>query len=234
MVSRTTIPVSWNKELSSQSTIKVSILLSLGALIAIVNLVEVIMIAKIKRKKKIYEILLLSLSVSDLMFGILNVFVCSFYLVYGFKNQNLINTTYTFYFFFILSSVFHLLFITIDRLVIVLKPLKHRTFWTMKKLYAVLFLIWILAVLLSALMQVLNECTELFKQRETKVQSRYSNIPHKPSKMVSLATQNKSNYPQGLQMILSVTIVMADFIIFSSYIHDECQQEEGFKDPKVI
>ena len=52
-----------------------SIELSLGVLIAILNLVEIIMIAKIKRKRKLYEILLLSLSVSDFMFGISNVFV---------------------------------------------------------------------------------------------------------------------------------------------------------------
>lgn len=60
---------------SNEEIIKRSTDLSFGVLIAILNIVEIIMIAKIRRKKNICEILLLSLSVSGCMFGISNLFV---------------------------------------------------------------------------------------------------------------------------------------------------------------
>ena len=52
-----------------------SIDLSIGILIGILNLVEIIIILKIKRKKKVYEILLLSLSASDFMLCLSNTFI---------------------------------------------------------------------------------------------------------------------------------------------------------------
>ena len=51
-----------------------------GLLIAILNIVEITMIAKIRRKKRIFEIILMSLSISDCMFGLSNVIVSSIYI----------------------------------------------------------------------------------------------------------------------------------------------------------
>ena len=220
-----------DKKLISPPTIKLSFLLLLGVLIALLNVLEILMIVKIKKKKKkIYEILLLSLSLSDLMFGMSNIFVSSFYLKYGFTNQNIINATYTLYFFFIISSIFHLLFIAVNSLFMVLRPLQHKTFLTRKKVYIVIMAIWISAVLLSVLMQILNELTEVFKQKKAgnpakNERAKFAHLdrkrnsyrPHPSPKMTAFITQNSNKYPQHLQMILSVTLVIADFIIISSY-----------------
>ena len=52
-----------------------SIDLSAGILISILNTVKIIMIAKIQRKKRTYELILIVLPESDSMFGFLNVIV---------------------------------------------------------------------------------------------------------------------------------------------------------------
>ena len=94
---------------STLNTIKMYIRLSLGGvLIAILNLIEIIMIVKIRRKKKIYEVLLLILPISDLMFGISNVVISIAYLMHGFMFQGLVDGAYTSHLFFVLTSIFHL------------------------------------------------------------------------------------------------------------------------------
>ena len=230
MVPTTAALILKNKELLSPPTIKLSFLLLLGVLIALLNVLEILMIVKIKKKKKIYEILLLSLSLSDLMFGMSNMFVSSFYLKYGFTNQNLINATYTLYFFFIISSIFHLLFIAVNSLFMVLRPLQYKAFLTRRKVYIVVMAIWISALLLSVLMQILSELTETFKQKKpgnhTKNErAKFAYLDRKINsyrtyrspKMTASVTQNNDKYPEHLQMILSVAIVIADFIMISSY-----------------
>ena len=231
MVSTTTTTILKDKKLISPPTIKLSFLLLLGVLIALLNVLEILMIVRIKRKKKVHEILLLSLSLSDLMFGMSNIFVSSFYLNYGFTNQNLINAIYTLYFFFIISSIFHLLFIAVNSLFMVLRPLQHKTFLTRKKVYIVITAIWISAVLLSVLMQILNELTEAFKQRKpgNHTKNERAKFAHLDRKIISyrlhpspttttFITQNNNKYPEHLQMILSIMIIIADFIIISSYL----------------
>ena len=47
-----------------------SINLATSLLMAMLNIVEIIFIAKIKRRKRIYEIILASLSVSDCLFSL--------------------------------------------------------------------------------------------------------------------------------------------------------------------
>ena len=76
-----------------------SIDLVTGFLIAIFNIAEIVMIAKIKRKKRIYETILMSLSVSDCMFGLSNVLVSSIFLSQT-CNHNLSGSVYVFYVFF--------------------------------------------------------------------------------------------------------------------------------------
>ena len=68
--------------IQSDVKLKRSVELSFGLLIAILNIVEIIIIVKIKRKK-MYEILLLSLSVSDCMFGLSNSFVSALYIIHS-------------------------------------------------------------------------------------------------------------------------------------------------------
>ena len=117
-----------------------------GLLIAILNIVEITMIAKIRRKKRIYEIILMSLSISDCMFGLSNVIVSSIYISSSKKYDELLETVYTCYTFFVLTSIFHLIFIVVDRVMIVLKPFQYETIFTKKRLKIGIAVLWITAL----------------------------------------------------------------------------------------
>ena len=216
--------------------LKRSIDLTFGVLIAILNLAEIIMIAKIKRKKKIYEVVLLSLSVSDCMFGLSNVFVSVPHIASICRFQDLVETTYTLYVFFILTSIFHLLFITLDRLIAILKPFKHRTCLSRKRFYMYLAILWILAVMISALLKILDEFTNTFEKdairatmpmqttRTTPIRNlriyrtRRSSPPRPLSHSPRLPPGPKSNtFKTDMQFTLSVIIIIADVIMISSY-----------------
>ena len=142
-------------------------------MIAILNLVEITMIVKIKRKKKLCEILLLSLSVSDFMFGISNVFVDIFFLAGACGNKHFVEAAFTTCLFFVLTSIFHLFFITLDWLIAILKPLQHKLILSRKRVYIFLILLWILSVAISASLQIANEFTDTFK-RDT-LKARFQN-----------------------------------------------------------
>lgn len=152
---------------SNEEIMKRSTDLSFGVLIAILNTVEIIMIAKIRRKKNICEILLLSLSVSDCMFGISNLFVSIPFIANLCTLKEFVETAYTFYVFFVLTSIFHLLFIAVDRLVAVLKPLKHKIYLSRRRFYTFLAILWILAVMISALLQILDKFTTLLNEKSS-------------------------------------------------------------------
>ena len=162
--------------------------LLLGALLAILNLVEIVMIGNFKRKKKIYDIILLSLSVSDCTFGLSNVFLNIAALSKKCESEALSEATHTFYVFSILSSILHLIFITIDRLITVLKPLQHKIYFTRKKIYITLAFLWISAIIVSTILQLLDEFTETFK-----------------------------NFQEKMQLTLSIIIIIADMVMITSY-----------------
>ena len=210
-----------------------SIELSLGVLIAILNLVEIIMIAKIKRKRKLYEILLLSLSVSDFMFGISNVFVNIFFLAGACGNKHFVEAAFTTYLFFVLTSIFHLSFITLDRLIAVLKPLQHKLILSRKRVYIFLILLWILSVAISASLQIANEFTSTSKhdtlkapfQNQTFMVTPFPKLERKKNGIQPIAKpQNPQkspkrdiSYPEDTQFVLSIIIVVADAVIVISY-----------------
>ena len=209
---------------STLNTIKMYVKLSLGVLIAILNLLEIIMIVKIRRKKKIYEVLLLSLSISDLMFGISNVVIPVTYLMHGSMFQGLIDGAYTSYLFFVLTSIFHLLFITMDSLFIVLRPLQHKVFLTRKKVYRILGFLWMLAVVLSGLLKILDEYTNIFTQKNPITQTENQELMAveyqfltKTPQISPYVTEGDENFPKGVEFVLSVIIILADFIMTFSY-----------------
>lgn len=162
--------------------------LLLGALLALLNLVEIVMIGNFKRKKKIYDIILLSLSVSDCTFGLSNVFLNIAALSEKCESEALSEATHTFYVFSILSSISHLIFITMDRLIGVLKPLQHKVFFRRKTIYIILAFLWILAIIISTILQLLDEFTETF-----------------------------NNFQERMQLTLSIIILIADMIMITSY-----------------
>ena len=205
--------------------LKNSIHLTFGLLIAILNLVEIILIAKIKRKKKIYEVILLSLSASDCMFGLSNAFVSIPYIASICRFQEIVEAAYTLYVFFVLTSIFHLLFITVDRLIAVLKPLKHKTYLSRRRFYIYLAILWILAVLISVLLQIIDSSTNTFKKKalvpsvpkqtfdttripESRMYRPPPRLPGEPGSHI---------FKRDMQFALSVIIIIADVIIISSY-----------------
>ena len=90
-------------------------------LIAFLNIAEIIMIVNIRRKKRMYEIILMSLSVSDCMYGFSNVIVSSVYISNSNKYDELLDSVYLIHAFFVLTSMFNLIFIAVNRVMIVLK-----------------------------------------------------------------------------------------------------------------
>ena len=101
-----------------------SVLITFVCIISIFNLIGIFRLAKLK-KKKIYEIKLLSLSVSDSMFGLSNVIVSSIIVSNLCRFEELSESSYVLYLVFVLQSIFHLIFIAIDRIILFLKPLHH-------------------------------------------------------------------------------------------------------------
>ena len=206
-----------------------SIDLSIGILIAILNLVEIIIILKIKRKKKVYEILLLSLSASDFMLCLSNGFLYAIHAVNAYRYEVLLETVFTLYIFSVLSSVFHILFIGLDRLLAVLRPIRHKVFSTRKKAYLSSGFLWILAILISALLQIISESTEIFNvpnyvrqiqsqslQKDSKIYGFSGEKIGLTGPQVFTAT-NKNNYNAGVEYTLSVVLIVADVLIFTLY-----------------
>ena len=77
-----------------------SIDLSVGVLTALLNLAEITILIKMKRKKKVYEIVLLSLSISSFMFGLSNGFVFMLNALWNCRFQEILERVYTLYVFF--------------------------------------------------------------------------------------------------------------------------------------
>ena len=175
--------------------------LAAGILIAILNIVEIAMIGKIRRKKRIYEIILLSLSVSDCMFGLSNVVVSSIYLSNTNSYGELLETAYISYAFFILTSIFHLIYIAVDRVMIVLKPLQYKSIFTSKRQKIGIAILWILAFVIGVTTYTAYELTEM----EPAVSDR-QNQP---------VSQN--NFQKDIQLVLSIVIVVLDFSMVVSY-----------------
>ena len=210
-----------------------SIDLSIGILMAILNIAEIIIILKIKRKKKVYEILLLSLSVSDCMLSFSNGFLYVLYGTNACKYEVLLETAFTLYIFSVLSSIFHISLIALDRLLAVSRPLKHKVFSTRKKAYLSSGLLWILAILISALLQVINELTDTFRVPDYMKQKEIQSLQETQEKNSStkrffeeefsvngpplFTMTSKSNYHSGMEYTLSVVILVADVLIFSIY-----------------
>lgn len=196
-----------------------SINLSFGVLIAVLNVVEIIIITKIKRKKEIYEILLLSLSVSDCLFGLSNAFASIIYIASICRLKEMVETAYTLYMFFVLTSIFHLLFITADRLLAVLKPLKHRSYISRRMLYIFLAVLWILAVTISGLLQILQDFTDTFQTSRTLNQSYVETHTSMRNYLVvrKVIRETLNSFKSDMQLVLSVTIIVADVTIVASY-----------------
>ena len=198
--------------------------LSAGIITALLNLAEIILISKMKRRKKFYEIFLLSLSVSDFMFGLSNGFVFILHAVWKCRSQDILEWAYTAYVFFVMASIFHLLFIALERLLAVARPIRYKTFFTRKKAYLFTASLWSLAILISVMipefMGTPKEQTMVISEQNqtsqsTPVTNSYSRITHVPPANGDLYRPPK--YITDAQFTLSVAIIIADILIFIFY-----------------
>ena len=194
-----------------------SIDLTTGFLIAILNIVEIIMITKIRRKKRIYEIILASLSISDCMFGLSNIIVSSIYLSNSCKYDELIETAYISYAFFVLSSIFHLIFIAADRVLIVLKPFQYETIFTTKRLKIGIALLWTIAFVIGVGTFTNYELTEM----EPNDSSRLNRSVSLSRSALSIARpetkRKKERFQDDMQLVLSIVIVTMDVLMVLCY-----------------
>ena len=98
------------------------------------------------------------------MFALSDVFVSMPYIASICRFQEVIEAAHTLYVFFVLTSIFHLLFITVDRLIAVLQPLKHKTSLS-RRFYIYLAILWILALTISVLLQIIDSFTNAFEKK---------------------------------------------------------------------
>ena len=126
----------------------------LAVLIGTFNVIEVIYILR-KAKKTSYEILLLSLSIADVSFCILNILLP----VYSLYNKNTIvwNLYFTCYVIFMMSSFVHLTALAFDRFIAIRYPLFHRIHSTSRRSKIIIACCWLglLVILLVLRLTVL-------------------------------------------------------------------------------
>ena len=162
--------------------------LAIGFLVAALNVFEIIIIARIKKRKK-YEVLLLSLSFSDCLFGVSNVLLASLYISNECHARGLLECFYILYLFFFFSSMFHLTIMSIDRVIAVVKPFKHKFLFTRRRIYIIIAIIWSFTLIICGSLFIADELTELSVQ---KVESEK-------------------------EMIVSITIIIVDVVMIFSY-----------------
>ena len=119
-----------------------------GIIVIILNAIQIIIICQI-RKKTIYVRYLLSLSTTDLLFGLSNVIVSALYLAEVQKIDFLLDVAYSVFCLCILTSIFHIIRITLSRLLAVAYPFQHNKVVTHKRVHMLIILTWVFTVLLS-------------------------------------------------------------------------------------
>ena len=207
-----------------------SIDLATGFLIAFLNIVEIVMIARIKRKKRIYELILMSLSVSDCMFGLSNVIVSSIVLSQNCRD-NLFGRAYVFHVFFVMTSIFHLIFIAVDRVMIVLIPFRYETIFTTKRLRNGVAALWILSFAIGATSYLAYEFTTpgtTFRALNIS-SSRNSSLVTKPA---TRPIPTKQRFQPLAQLLLSIVIVTLDFLMIFCY--STIIYQMSFKNRKTV
>ena len=160
--------------------------LVIGFLVAVLNIIEIVIIARIKKRKK-YEVLLLSLSLSDCLFGISNVILV--YITNECHARSLLECSYILYLFFVLTSMLHLTFMSIDRVIAVVKPFKHKLLLNQRRTNIIIAMLWSFTLV---------ACGSLFTADELK----------------QLSIQKVESEKE---IIVSITIIVVDIVMIFSY-----------------
>ena len=135
---------------------EISIKLSSGILVVILNIAEIIFIVKPKHRKRIYEINLASLSVADCLFSLSFTIISSISLLKLSEKKCKLETTCIASVFCVLVSVFHLIFIAVDEIMIFLIPFQYETIFNTKREKIRITLLLILAFAISIIIYTSN------------------------------------------------------------------------------
>lgn len=118
-------------------------------IVVMLNLVEITILKRLKRKLSAYEMFLLSLSYSDLLFALSNIAAVIVEIYTNFKDVGdesisiLSHTTNILYLVFVTISILHLNGMAFDRLWAIYNPLKHNIIVTRRRARIFLFFVWL-------------------------------------------------------------------------------------------
>ena len=135
---------------------------------------------------------LLSLSVTDLLFGLSNVIVCAIYLADVQNTDFLLDLTYSVFCFCILTSIFNILWITLSRLVTVVYPFQHNRVVTHKRVHILIILTWFFTLLLLARILAYQRIKFSSRTRTDKIED-------------------------NVRLAISIIILCADVVFIASY-----------------
>lgn len=125
----------------------------LASVIALsLNITQIILISKMKRKKTIYEFFLLSLAISDGLFVAFNIV---FSVVTLAELYHLFEYVILFYFVSIATSTLHLLAIAFDRTGALYFPVRHKVYTTLSSAKMVVTGLWLVMVIIFAVLVIL-------------------------------------------------------------------------------
>ena len=183
--------------------LKRSIKLSTSLLIAMLNIVEIIFIAKIKRRKRIYEIILACLSVSDCLYSLSIATMSSISLYTSRKSEEKLRE----------ATRIHLIFIAVDRVMIVLMPFRYETIFTNKRQKVGIALIWVLGFAISISTYIYSTVTTCDSRTQSDRKTR-----HNASTTISPKKNESScSKKQDTELVLSVSIVASDLLTILCY-----------------
>ena len=163
-----------------------------GIIVIILNSIQIILICRVRRKKTIYLKYLLSLSVTDLFFGVSNVIINGIYLADVQETDFLLDVAYCLFCFCILTSIFHILWITLSRLLAVVYPFQHKRLVTHKRVHIIIILTWLTTLSISA---------GIFTYQRIKFSS----------------TSRSEELENSFKLAVSITILCADVAYITSY-----------------
>ena len=138
--------------------------LVIGFLVAVLNIIEIVIIARTKKRKK-YEVLLLSLSLSDCLFGISNIILASVYISNECHARSLLECSYILYLFFVLTSMLQLTFMSIDRVIAVVKPFKHKFLLNQRRTNIIIAMLWSFTLVACGSLFTADELKQLSIQK---------------------------------------------------------------------
>ena len=186
-----------------------------GFLIAFLNIVEITMIANIRRKKRIYEIILMSLSVSGCMYGFSNVIFSSICISNINKYGELLETGCLIYAFFVLTSIFYLILIAVNKIMIV--SFQYESIFTTKRLKIAIAILWIIACIIGVITYKAYELTGMEPAVAGKLNQSILPFNTSASFTEQTPTENRTEFHDVMQLVLSIIVVLMDFSMVICY-----------------